>query len=245
MASRINVLLSQRGAKLRGMSVLDEWAVRRLELAKLIAKQYPAFDAIRRCIVGNGQCDLSSLDEKGRRFANHLCEARFGSIAGGIYRKPAELLKEKFLRGVWLEELVYHAVMEAGADAAVVSQKVDWVVQQYCGESEIDVIARKGDSLLFVSCKSFRHEYEKEQASSLMAALHETDNLQDHFGRQGDAAALVVTTDLIDEARNHARYPALFGRALRLDVELISLEDARWVRLVSRFRSILDNMPRS
>ena len=66
-----------------------------------------------------------------------------------------------------------------------------------------------------------------------MEALHEADNLADHFGNTNSFVGLILSTDLYDEYARKPKYEALFGKARALDVDLITLEDLKWSRLVS------------
>jgi hypothetical protein len=66
-----------------------------------------------------------------------------------------------------------------------------------------------------------------------MDAIHEADNLADHFGQPGERVAVLVTTDLHDEMRGVPRYAALMGKAAVLDVRIIPLEELGWERLVT------------
>jgi len=149
---------------------------------------------------------------------------------------------KRYLTGGWLEELAWLAAISAGADEAIYGQVVGWEVKGYTGENEIDLIMRKGDALSFVSCKALRSELDindKKHRNRLMDAVHEADNLADHFGEKGEKVAVLVTTDLYDEIRDSARYQALMGKAAVLDVRLIALEELVWDKLLDAFQSIL------
>ena len=146
-----------------------------------------------------------------------------------------------WVTGGWLEELTYLAVIAAGADEAVFSQFIGWEKGGYSGENEVDTIARVGDKLTFISCKSVRPDYVSGTKGNglrkkLMSHLDNADNLIDHFGRDGDTVALVASMDLIDEFRNTPKYEALFGKAVALDVDLVSLDFFEWNTLVNRRR---------
>ncbi|HHN73579.1 MAG TPA: DUF1887 family protein, partial [Thermopetrobacter sp.] len=154
----------------------------------------------------------------------------------------ADAAARRFLTGGWLEELAWLAAMEAGADEAIYAQGLGWRIGEYYGENEIDVIVRKSDQLGFVSCKALQSEFNsesKKHRNRLMDALHEADNLCDHFGREGERVGILVTTDLIDEARNQPRYMALMGKAAVLDVRIIPLEELEWDPLVAAIGEIV------
>jgi hypothetical protein len=73
-----------------------------------------------------------------------------------------------------------------------------------------------------------------------MDAVHEADNLCDHFGRNGERVAVIVTTDLFDEIKNSVRYNALMGKAAVLDVRIIALEEMGWDALVKAMAQLLE-----
>jgi len=153
--------------------------------------------------------------------------------SGGIH--VADSVGRRYLSGGWLEELAWLAAMDSGADEAVFGQVLGWEVKGFTGENEIDLIIRHDDHLTFVSCKSLRSELDmadRKLRHRLMDAVHEADNLVDHFGVQGERVAVLVTTDLFDEMKNVPRYNALMGKAAVLDVHVIALEDLGWDRLV-------------
>ena len=147
--------------------------------------------------------------------------------------------------GTWHIGLHYPghwAAIEAGADEASFGQVLGWEVKGFTGENEIDLIARKGERLCFVSCKAFRSEldmHDRKHRHRLMDAVHEADNLADHFGREGEKVAMLVTTDLFDEIKDSPRYVALMGKAAVLDVKIIALEDLGWHKLVQAMRDLL------
>ena len=149
----------------------------------------------------------------------------------------------RFITGGWLEELAWLAAIEAGADEARYSQLVGWEAGGYTGENEIDVIFRKGDRLGFISCKALRSSLmssDRKHRGRMMDAVHEADNLADHFGQHGERVGVLVTTDLFDEDRGQARYEALMGKAAVLDVRIIPLEDLHWTRLVKVMQYLMD-----
>jgi hypothetical protein len=133
--------------------------------------------------------------------------------------------------------------MEAGADEALFGQVIGWKVKEFTGENEIDLILREGDRLGFVSCKALRSEldmHDRKHRNRLMDAVHEADNLCDHFGRPGEKVAVLVTTDLFDEVKAAPRYNALMGKAAILDVEIIPLEGISWAKLVSAIQTLFN-----
>jgi len=250
----IQRLLERRGAEFEGGQPASfVKSAERARLARAIAKRYQVFDRLRPLFGSGAEQELEFGED---RAAAELRDALVGAecvvFEGGRYWFRPSADKVRFLTGGWLEEYVGGVVDEAGADAVLVGQVLHWQVDGYHGNSEIDVIARRANNLLFVSCKSVKAELHGTdsrrgltQRQQLMGYLNEADNVMDHFGMPGDAAALVVTTDLVDENNNNrARYSALFGRAIRLDVELVTLESLRWIPLVERFRGIIGRLGR-
>lgn len=49
----------------------------------------------------------------------------------------------------------------------------------------------------------------------------------------------MVSMDLIDEEMNWPRYVELFGKAAKLDVDIVSLDYFEWDKLVARMRTLL------
>ena len=114
-----------------------------------------------------------------------------------------------------------HAFLEGGADSAIFGQNLEWQVGDFLGKNEVDVIARHGDRLTFVSCKCAKSVLQaanttagRNQWFQLRRALDEADNWVDHFGDiNRDNVILIVTTDLINEVNNNeAHSPSLFGK---------------------------------
>ena len=82
--------------------------------------------------------------------------------------------------------------------------------------------------------------HDRKHRNRLMDAVHEADNLGDHFGKPGERVAVLVTTDLFDEDRNSVRYNALMGKAAILDVQIIALEDLGWDKLVAAIHNLFE-----
>ncbi len=248
MMRSIADILQQRGAFLKGRPGDAEVARAHEPLLKVIEHNYPHFEPLRDRLLtrdglpeatgapggaGEAEVEAALIDSL---LAHGLLQRQDGRLvaSGAVARR--------FLSGGWLEELAWLAAMEAGADEAIYSQVLGWKVQDYYGENEIDLIVRKGESLGFVSCKALQSEFNSENRkhrNRLMDALHEADNLCDHFGREGERVGILVTTDLIDEARNQPRYMALMGKAAVLDVRIIPLEELEWEPLVAAIGEIV------
>jgi hypothetical protein len=246
-STSIDSLLQQRGAWLKAIQGDQRQAIEHAPLSRLIAANYGSFEKVRDRI-------FKSTEE----FMRHV-EITPTTIDASDHDLVAELQKHgmvireehghaicevkgrRYMSGGWLEELAWLAAMEAGADEAIFGQVLGWEVKGYTGENEIDLIARLGEKLCFVSCKAFRSELDmqdRKHRNRLMDAVHEADNLSDHFGREGESVAVLVTTDLYDEIKDSPRYNALMGKAAVLDVRLIALENLSWEKLVVAMRSL-------
>ncbi len=244
----ISGILEQRGAFLKGKPGDGELAVRHEPLLKVIEHNYPLFEPLRDALLNNKEGILRQSPvlagdpEVAGMFLEHLLAQDILSREDDRY-VAKDAAARRFLSGGWLEELAWLAAMEAGADEAIYSQVLGWKVENFYGENEIDVIVRKDDHLGFVSCKALQSEFKsdnRKHRNRLMDALHEADNLCDHFGREGERVGILVTTDLIDEVRDNApRYMALMGKAAVLDVRVIPLEELEWEPLVSALGEIV------
>lgn len=243
----IATLLESRGAWLKGEGSDGDAAAERKTLTRLIADQFSLFEQVRDRIfkdtelfVRHAEVIPETLSQAGHDMLGEL-------LRYGLVRREAagaaicEVVGRKYLSGGWLEEAAWLAAIEAGAEEVLFGQCLGWSVKGYSGENEIDLIARRGPSLSFVSCKALRSKLDssdRKHRNRLMDAVHEADNLLDHFGRPGERVAVLVTTDLFDELKGVPRYGALMGKAAILDVRVISLEDLHWDGLVSAMKEL-------
>jgi hypothetical protein len=244
----IESLLQVRGAWLKGEPLPTAPVKDRATLTRVIASNYAAFEKTRDWIVTTTDLYLRGLPEPMRpelvdaiRLAEDICQygMAFKDASG---RFICESEGRRYLTGGWLEELAWLAAIEAGAEEAYFGQNVGWKVQAYSGENEIDLIMRRGSHLAFVSCKALKSELDiqdRKHRNRLMDAVHEADNLADHFGRQGDSVGVLVTTDLIDENRGQVRYNALMGKAAVLHVRIIPLEELDFDKLTHALQELL------
>ncbi len=236
MTTTIEDLLKRRGSWLKGAGGNRHIAEQRAGLTRRIAAHYSVFESLRDHVL-HGASGLEHPDH--RQLAADLIDHMqdLGLVDCEETGKPIpNAAAKRFMSGGWLEELAYLAAVEAGAHEAVFGQSVGWSVGNYGGENEIDLILRHDDMLGFVSCKALRSVLnieDRKQRNRLMDAVHEADNLADHFGRPGERVAVLVTTDLHDEMRGVPRYAALMGKAAVLDVRIIPLEELGWDRLVT------------
>lgn len=240
----IDSLLRQRNARLKPGGGQSDHAVAREPLTKVIEANYPAFELVRDAVLSRHpkEVDLHARFEDD----NHQIMAelsRFDMVdASDDKPRALDVDAKRYLSGGWLEELAWLAAMEAGADEALYGQPLSWQVGEYYGENEIDLIVRRQERLGFVSCKALQSEFDSENRkhrNRLMDALHEADNLGDHFGVPGERVAILVTTDLIDEMRQMPRYTALMGKAAVLDVRIIPLEELGWNKLVAAIGEVI------
>ncbi len=242
--SSIETLLRERNVRLKPGGGQPQGAVVRQALTKAIEANYPAFEPVRDIVLSRRPKHMNAHDGLGtdsRRIIKEL--SNHGMIDAADERLVvAGVTAKRYLSGGWLEELAWLAAMEAGADEALYGQPISWHVGDYYGENEIDLIIRYRERLGFVSCKALRSEFDsdnRKHRNRLMDALHEADNLADHFGRAGERVAILVTTDLIDEMRQMPRYTALMGKAAVLDVRIIPLEELAWEKLVAAIRELI------
>lgn len=240
-------MLQARGAWLKGQGGSHAETTQRGALTRHICDHYSTFEQVRDRIfrsteqfVRHAEVIPETLNPEGHEILAML-------LGHGLIRKEpqgaeiCEVSGRKYLSGGWLEELAWLAAQEAGAEEVVHGQCIGWSVNGYAGENEIDLIARRADVLSFVSCKALRSRLDgsdRKHRNRLMDAVHEADNLADHFGRPGERVAVLVTTDLFDEMKGLPRYGALMGKAAVLDVRVISLEDLHWDGLVKAFEGL-------
>ena len=244
MAS-IAELLKQRNAFLKGCGGDENEALSRHALLRMIGNDYRAFEPLRDALLngpGLGTAELRTMPE----VASDMLEAlrEHGLVGEREARLRAlDAVGRRFLSGGWLEELAWLAGMQAGAEEGLYAQCVGWEVKGFRGENEIDVILRKGTRLAFVSCKALQSDFDttnRKLRNRLMDALHEADNLCDHFGRDDDRVGVLVTSDLYDELRDdRPRYQALMGKAAVFDVRIIPLEELEWDKLVEAMRELV------
>lgn len=251
-ALTIEGLLESRGAWLKGDSGNVAEARTRAALTREISENYRLFEEVRDRIFRATDAFMrhveiipETLSEEGHSLVAAL-------LAHGLVLKEdhghaiCEVKGRRYLSGGWLEELAWLAAMDAGAEEARFGQVLGWAVNGYTGENEIDLIMRRGATLGFVSCKALRSELDiqdRKHRNRLMDAVHEADNLADHFGRPGERVAVLVTTDLHDEIRGVPRYNALMGKAAVLDVRVIPLEELAFHRLVDALHSMWADRP--
>ena len=246
MTGRITIdkLLQERGARLHGERSDFDSAMARADLTQVIEEDYTAFEPIRDMLLKRGRAaDGIKLTRQHELLFEHLNSHRMIVRKDKVYRASSVEAK-RYLSGGWLEELAWLAADAAGADEAVYGQKLVWQVGEYYGENEIDLIIRRGERLGFASCKALQSEFNvanRKHRNRLMDALHEADNLADHFGQPGERVAVLVTTDLFDEARDAPRYMALMGKAAALDVRIIPLEELGWIRLVNAVSELIQH----
>jgi Domain of unknown function (DUF1887) len=248
-SSTIESLLKARGAWLKSQHGEEKLALDHADLSKLIAAHYASFEILRDKIFKATEEAARELKVTAEQFSpedQHMLRlmSELNMIEDdGFGSKLCNAKGKRYLSGGWLEELAWLAALAAGADEATYGQVIGWEVKGYTGENEIDLIMRLGERLAFVSCKAFRSELDmsdRKHRHRLMDAVHEADNLCDHFGRNGERVAVIVTTDLFDEIKNSVRYNALMGKAAVLDVRIIALEEMGWDALVKAMAQLLE-----
>jgi hypothetical protein len=246
----IEALLSARGAWLKGDTGDQDEAVARKPMTRMIADNYRVFEEVRDRIFRATESFMrhveiipETISLQGHDLVAELLKHRL-VIKEEHGHAICEVAGRRYLSGGWLEELAWLAAMDADADEAFYGQCIGWSVKGFTGENEIDLIMRKAGTLGFISCKALRADldiHDKKHRNRLMDAVHEADNLADHFGRPGERVAVLVTTDLYDEIRGAPRYNALMGKAAVLDVRIISLEELGYNQLVAALAAMWDD----
>ena len=236
----IELLLNQNGASRYGVPGNINSSKKRLETSKFLAKNYSDFDKLRMHLFNHNSRNSSSFDSVQTevvvnyltrlgwirpREQNHLTYEVVGNLDVDI---------QNYLRGHWLEEYVYEAFMEAGADEAYHGQRIIWGSEESPSFFEIDVIVRKGAQLTFVSCKAIKTEPEQGKSTELRHFMSEALSW-DQLLSAGKAKVMVVTTaDMIDERQAMKnRYQQLHEQAIALDQIFLGVEDLEWAKLTS------------
>lgn len=235
----ISQLLSRRGAWLDGEGLPLAIARGRKPASLAIAEDFIGFETLRDQALGHS--NIAGGRKVSRALESTLERSHIVEASGAVI-VPTNADARRYLSGGWLEEYGGLAAEAAGADEVRIGQRVAWSVNGFKGVNEIDVIARFGTLLLFVSAKALRSRLESRDAKhrvALMSALNEADNLVDHFGDERSCVLLLVTTDLFDENASCERYGQLHGKATALGVSLATLEHLRWNALVDLMRKIV------
>lgn len=248
----IEEILKDRSACLKGKGGDPDAALKRRSLTMDIEHHYPAFETLRDTLLETQPQKAAirpAFLRAGEASDDDVSRLFDGMLETGVVCPDADRFvlpdvdAKRFVTGGWLEELAWLAAMEAGADEAYYSQMVAWEVNGYTGGNEIDLIFRRDDRLGFLSCKALRSTLsaaDRKHRLRMMDAVHEADNLCDHFGRRGERVGVLVTTDLFDDRNGQPRYEALMGKAAVLDVRLIPLEDLEWSKLVGILRHLME-----
>lgn len=230
----IEKLLRRRNSRLLSEGGDTGSAEARLMHSKYLAENFTYFDILRTHLFHPNQ--HPTVNEKGLAEApiHYLMNLGWIARAGrSSFRINGNDDVHAYLAGGWLEELVFLAHRAAGVDEAYFGQQIEWQVNETYGENEIDVIARRGETLSFTSCKTLRAEKANGHMGTLRNFLTETDYWNIHFAEDRGKALLVTTTDMVDEMNNNReRYPALLARATILNVSVAGLEHLQWDRLV-------------
>ncbi len=245
----ISDLLAQRNTRLDDAKVSLSEARGRAPVTRLLAHSFLAYAGVRAHLANPNQHPMPRpLSANQHQIVDRLVKERL--VEGDASRLKARPGRLEYLRGQWLEEWALLAVLEAGCDEAVAGQNLTWWSDdprgggRLEGKNEVDVIARRGDRMLFISCKCLSVMLDKGERIKVRGYIHETDDLADHFGGPDDIVALLLTADMIDEAvnrpRGRARHPELSGKAAAIDVHLLSFEDLNWDTLVGRIKALWD-----
>lgn len=242
----IGAILRQNRAQLLGTSGDSRAAFGRLEISKLLASTFEAYNELRLHLFHPEK--VPSLRNAGRAtkaitdklLAEGWIKAtdreRSEVVLNSQLRDPAIAL---YLRGHWLEEYLFCALCNAGADECYYGQKIQWGNPEAPSLFEVDALGRSGARLVFVSCKAISPRSTAGMSTELRAFMSEALSW-DHLFARGEAAVLVATTaDFVDERRRSLRFAPLMEQAACLGEVLIGEEHLPWDVLVPICRAIL------
>lgn len=229
----IDQLLAQRHARRGVKSGNKVLAHSRAEHSRYIASNFSIYDHLRAHLFHPHQHPIAAFSSQENQVPEYLHKLGWIKPAGNQrWRVSNDDAIRVYLSGGWLEELVYLAHEEAGADEVYFGQEIHWEVNGVEGKNEIDVLARRGDVLSFTSCKAIRPDKSAAHMEQLRGFLTETDYWNIHFAKDKGRALLVVTADFMDEYANQHRYPSLTARATVLSVDMVGLEQMQWDKLL-------------
>ena len=244
--SKIEAILLQNRAQLLGASGDSRGALDRLEISKLLASTFEAYNELRLHLfhterlpsLRNASPATKAITE--RLLAEGWIKAtdrnRSEVVLNAKLCEPAIAL---YLRGRWLEEYLFCALCHAGADECYYGQKIQWGNPDAPSMFEVDVLGRSGSRLVFVSCKAISPRSTAGMSTELRAFMSEALSW-DHLFARGEAAVLVATTaDFVDERRRALRFAPLVEQAACLGEVLIGEEHLPWDVLVPICRTIL------
>ena len=157
MVTTIDELLAQRDVR-RGDKTGDKQLARsRAVHSQFIAKNFEVFERLRAHLFHPHHHPIFTLAQTAQALTAYFEQIGWIKPAGNQrWRISNDDSIRVYLSGGWLEELVFLAHEEAGADEVYFGQEIYWVVNGIEGKNEVDVLARRGDVLSFTSCKAIR-----------------------------------------------------------------------------------------
>ena len=217
-------ILAQRGFTLAGRSTPLQSA----HMCGLILKYLQPYNLQRKHWFHNAKSAGAPLSQTAPRLYQALLDKAWIKTLGGsrIALNAMDSEVKKFLNGVWLEECVWHAMHNHGADEVMLGQQIRWQLNGVQGDNEIDVIARHASALTFISCKTREPMDSIRATDELSKQIYEVAYWKQHFLQGHDKAVLATTLDMVDEPKGHReRVPVVRARGAVLGVEVWGYED--------------------
>lgn len=227
----INQMLQLLGARLLPSHSLP---FSDLETANLIVAGQPHFHELKSHLAHPNQHPRISKSTELRLSA---LLALFEQRRWLHRRAPGQYLRTNaasfaYINGGWLEEYVWFAACAVGMDEAYFGQKISWQGSNGAeGVNEIDVLLRRKNRLLMISCKAISPHPEPGKTMTLSDHAKEVGYWLDHFCPQQGYGVLVSTADMVDESIGRDRYPVAEFRAEVQNVEILGLEDLEFGKL--------------
>jgi len=238
-------ILNRYGARLspdRGEPVP---AAKRLPVSKYLADHFQAFNSLRLHLLNpKAHPSLEKSPASVLECARFLASQGFVRLVDPgkvVYRvNPEHTYALLYLNGEWLEELVFEAFSRSGSEETTYRQKVLWGSPDCPSHFEVDVMARRGELVVFSSCKAIKPDPESGKSTELRRFMSEALSWDQLFSG-GKARVLVVTTaEMVDQRKKTTLYAPLEEQARVLGEVLLGIEDLSWDKLCRMVGKILE-----